>query len=99
MSGKFGKRCGFLNLISLLSGLRETLTTCFRRDRTFRMQFQSTTLHQTIYFFIDIKLLFVAIYVKCLRRGPVQNPSFKDKNKLYSITLHYVTLRYITFSL
>jgi hypothetical protein len=39
------------------------------------------------YLFIDVKLLFVAIYVKCPRRGPVQKPSFKDeKKKLYYIT-------------
>jgi hypothetical protein len=72
------EKVAVFNLMSLPSGLRETLTTYIGRHKTLRMQFQSITLPQTTYF-MDINSLFFAIYVKCLRRGPVQNPSFKGK--------------------
>ena len=37
----------------------------------------------------QINILFVAMYVEYLRRGPIQKPSFKDKKNKYYITLRF----------
>ena len=66
------------------------LIACIRLDKTLRMQFQYITLHQTTYLLIQIYYLSL-FTLNVLEEDQFKNPVLKAKNKLYYITLHYIT--------